>query len=521
MASVDWSLRSTVVPGPTLESPHVEITLREGADEVVLTGTLLDAEGLPLVTSQFSATCTYKNGMTSQSARTDASGRFRVALRSPAGQQVVPSFDTKVGNMADPQACELPPRLLTKRRNDLGEVRLARHSILVAGKVVMEAGGEPTQVQIQVERQKDGRWQQEWNLFPEWGKAGEFSMRSGIAKGTPIRLSVQTNTFLPVAPIECAAGDTGLEIKLRTGGSARATFLVDDTVPLERLTLRFRSMDPAKKPDSHAEAMERMRHFSGQQVAKEGRLQRDWQGLEPGRYRLQALCAGVAQPIVAIDDVEIADGPCADPRLVDIELRGRVRAFEIRATASDGTPIASRDAFVVIRSSGDDWCGFHLAAGFVRIAAPAAVDLIVLANGHKAAFVNGVFDPRTITLEAATEAHLAFVLPSPLPEGAQLRLRLKPALELPRRARMQLDNGRGMQVESFFVEEALVDASGKAVVPVRFPGSHTIEVTVSFGKRAASIRDIEPPTITLPATGELTVRIGQKGLDRALEVARR
>jgi hypothetical protein len=251
-------------------------------------------------------------------------------------------------------------------------------------------------------------------------------------------------------------------------------------------------------------------------------VQREWKGLKPGRYRLQALCAGVAEPIVAIDAVEITDGPCADPRLVDIDLRGRVRSFEIRATASDGAPIASRDAFVVIRSSGDDWNGFQLGAGFVKIAAPAAVDLIVVAKGHKTAFVNGVFDARTIALEAAPEAHLALVLPSPLPEGATLTLRLKPTLELPRRARMQLDNGSGMQAENFFVEEAIVDAAGKATVPVRFPGPYTIEAGLSAGRRGGiPIRDFEPSTITLPAAGEVVVKVGQKGLDRALEAGRR
>ena len=523
LANVGWGLRSAVVPGPTLESRYVELTVREGADDVVLTGTLLDADERPFATSQYSVACKYKNGTSGQGGRTDASGRFRLAVpRLPTGQQIAVSFDTIVAHTADRQACELPPRLLTKGRNDLGEVRLARHSLLVEGKVVMADGSEPVPIQIQVERKDASRWQQEWNLHPEWGKAGAFTMRSSMQKGTPIRLVVQSDSFLPVAPIECAAGDTGIEIKLAKGGSARATFLVDATLPLERLTFRFRRPDAPPDPTGRAEMMERMRHFPGQVQAKDGRLQRDWQGLEPGRYRLQALCAGVAEPIVAIDAIEIADGPCTDPRLVDIELRGRVRAFEIRATASDGSPIASRDAFVVIRSSGDDWCGFSLAPGFVKLAAPVAVDLIVLAKGHKVAFVNGVLDARTIALEAATEAQLALALPSPLPEGAQLQLRLKPTLELPRRARMQLDNGSGMGAENFFVEEATVDAAGKATVPVRFPGAYTVEATLSSGRRGGiPIRDFEPRTITLPATGEVAVRVGQKGLDRALEVARR
>ncbi|HEU4417645.1 MAG TPA: hypothetical protein VFT55_01830, partial [Planctomycetota bacterium] len=499
-ANVGWGLRSAVVPGPTLESRYVELTVREGADDVVLTGTLLDADDRPFATSPYSVACKYKNGTSGQGGRTDASGRFRLAVpRLPTGQQIAVSFDTIAAPTADRQACELPPRLLTKGSNDLGEVRLTRHLLLVEGKVVMADGGEPVQVQFQIERKDADRWQQEWNLWPEWGKAGEFKVRSGIQKGTPIRLVVQSDSFLPVPPIECAAGDTGLEIKLAKGGSARATFLVDATLPLERLTLRFRRADAPPDPTGRAEMMERMRHFPGQAQAKDGRLQRDWQGLEPGRYRLQAMCAGVAEPIVAIDAVEIGDGPCTDPRLVDIDLRGRVRTFEIRATASDGTAVASQDAFVVIRSSGADWSGFNLASGVAKIATPAAVDLIVLAKGHKAALVSGVFDARTIALEAATEAHIALVLPSPLPEGAGLRLRLRPTLELPRRARMQLDNGRGMGAENFFIEEATVDAAGKATVLVRFPGPYTVEPALSFGERTVTIGDSEPRKITLPA----------------------
>jgi hypothetical protein len=38
---------------------------------------------------------------------------------------------------------------------------------------------------------------------------------------------------------------------------------------------------------------------------------------------------------------------------------------------------------------------------------------------------------------------------------------------------------------------------------------------------AASVRDFEPNKITLPATGDVVVRIGQKGLDRALESSRK
>jgi hypothetical protein len=50
----------------------------------------------------------------------------------------------------------------------------------------------------------------------------------------------------------------------------------------------------------------------------------------------------------------------------------------------------------------------------------------------------------------------------------------------------------------------------------------SIEATLSFGQRGGTyIRDFEPHMITLPGTGEVAVKIGQKGFDRALESARR
>jgi len=125
IAYVGHSLR-TVAQGPTLANRYVDVVVSEGADDVVLTGTLIDGEGMPLASSQCTATCKYKSVRGGQRGRTDASGRFRLAVAGlPTGQEITVSF-TKVVSGAAPQACELPPRLLTKGRNDLGEVRLAR-----------------------------------------------------------------------------------------------------------------------------------------------------------------------------------------------------------------------------------------------------------------------------------------------------------------------------------------------------------------------------------------------------------
>ncbi|MFY9345910.1 MAG: hypothetical protein WAT39_25685 [Planctomycetota bacterium] len=175
----------------------------------------------------------------------------------------------------------------------------------------------------------------------------------------------------------------------------------------------------------------------------------------------------------------------------------------------------------MVRSAGDEWSGFHLGSGVVTLGAPGPIDVIVQAPRHRTAFVAGVFDARTIALEAAADARIAIELPSPLPEGATLRCRLTPAIEVPRRAHLQLDNGRGMTASTFFVEEVALDAEGRGTLPVRFPGSYTVEVSVSSGRESRPLGALEPPTIVLPGRGETVVKVPAKALERVLEARRR
>jgi hypothetical protein len=419
-------------------------------------------------------------------------------------------------------AVELPPRELPAGRHELGELVVRAHGVLVQGKVVGDGTAEQRQVQLLVERKVGDDWAQEFNVHPQWGEDASFTMRSSIAKGTPIRLVVHANGFLPVAPHECSAGDTGIELALQRGGEVEATFLVDADVPLDRMGYRLRRTDPGSK-DAGDGRQDRTTMFQRHGQAKDGRLQRQWSGLQSGRYCLQVVCAGITEPIVAIDAITVAGGLCADPRLVDIDLRGRVRTIEVRATGADGAPIVSAESFVVIRSAGDEWSGFHLGAGVARLATPATVDLVVLAKGHKAAFVDGVAESRTIALEAAGEVRLVCQFPSPLPEGVQFKVLLRPKLAVTRQGRLLLENGGAMPLERLFADDAIVDGEGRCVLPLRFPGVCGVEGQVLAGARNSGIyvRDFEPKEITLPAPAEVVVRVGQKGLDQALEPSRR
>jgi hypothetical protein len=242
------------------------------------------------------------------------------------------------------------------------------------------------------------------------------------------------------------------------------------------------------KADRVPEIMER-----GDELAhnvEPGRVRCAWPSLHPGTYRLEVSCEGVATAIVTIDDILIGEGECSDGRLALIDLRGRVRSLQIRATAADGTAIVSSDAFVLIRGDSERWYGFHLGLGVVTLAVPQEVDLMVIARHHKTAFVNCVADSRTIALEAAAKTSVVVRLPAPMPEGTILRLDVMPAFDLPKQAQLQLDNGRGMQLADFFSDTVDVDANGRATIEVRYPGTYSIGGSIGFARDAHDCADV-------------------------------
>lgn len=510
---------TVTVEGPTLANPSVEVSLRESRDDVIVTGTLLQPDRAPFAMGSLQITFRADGSMGTRTARTDAQGRMRCNLSSYAkGEQGKLSLATSESagesNSADGVAVEMPPRALHAGLNDLGELQLAPVAILVAGRLRCDDGITATQVQFDVQRMQGQQWQQEWNLRPKW-LDGTFSLRAGIPAGEPLRLVVRDGAYLPVEPIECKAGDTDVEIHLRAAGVATATFLVDDRTPLNLLSACLEPEIASKDDDGRQDWQREMRsRFDA--AAEDGHTGKVWPGLVPGRYRLTVACQGSGEPFVTIDAIEITAGPCTDPRLRDIDLRGRARSLAIRATGRDGGEVVDGDAFVLVMGKGQLWNGYNLRTGTATIAATGSVDVMVLAKGYEMARVVGVSSSCAVPLQSAQTASLSLALPSPLPEGVQVRLRLRPRLDLPKRVQVTLDTGRGMGLESLFVEEFLLDAVGAVEVPVRWPGEYTAQVMLVRGERkVASLRRVASNTFTLPAT--VVLRVSQQDYDEALE----
>lgn len=157
----------------------------------------------------------------------------------------------------------------------------------------------------------------------------------------------------------------------------------------------------------------------------------------------------------------------------------------------------------------------------MELAAPALVDLIVVTPGCQTAFVNGARDSRTIVMEAAARQLVRCELPGRLPEGVALRLSASSRMDLPPRAPLQLDTGRGMGLESFFAQEVQFGGSGDASVAITVPGECRLSVSLRVGDTAYALRGTQLTFATLPTNGELVIRAPDAEWRRVLSAAKK
>lgn len=471
--------------GPTLARPTVEVALQRSADAATFVGRMLGPDGAPLAARVLMFGYRCANGMGITETRTDAEGRFRwYAGTYPVGKAATIAVATSQGERTNPMAVELSEPHVVKGDNDLGDVQLEPHRTLLAGRLVRAEGVDVAQVQLEVERRRGDRWDNHYQWRPEWQPDGTFAVRGVAPEGEPLRLVVREGKYLPVEPIECAVGSTGIEIKLASAAAATAVFLVDAGTPVEKLMVRFRRTQPPEAGDYqsrwHAELRERVDAMSAR-LDPSNRLRRSWTGLTPGAYRLSVHCAGVAEPAALIDDIRVGAEPCADPRLQAVDLRGKLRRFQVRATGADGQPIVDPEAFVVLYDAEGESQGYHLGRGVVDLITTTAIDLRVWAPGHVLTLAPAVAEDLTIALPRAAEVRLGVALPAALPEGVELRLRLVPQLGLSRRAHITLDNGRGMNLDNLLVEHVAIGADGAGTLRVRCPGEYVVEPSLARG----------------------------------------
>jgi hypothetical protein len=175
-------------------------------------------------------------------------------------------------------------------------------------------------------------------------------------------------------------------------GSLRGSAVLDEEWMATRVIVRARPSGGGR--DAHA--------F----VSWPGRF--ELRGLLPGRYDISfEMADDFGEPILVVGGVDVAaDQATRDPRLRDVDLRGRARVITLRVRRDDGMPV--RSLRFALRASGEaEWRVRGTTAGDTLEIATASrrIDVELGAKGTRTTILANVIADREVVLalEAARE----------------------------------------------------------------------------------------------------------------------
>ena len=205
-------------------------------------------------------------------------------------------------------------------------------------------------------------------------------------------------------------------MQLERSVAIEATFLVDADTPWRALR-----MELSRAGDAVGGLAQRV------EPTTDGRARAQWSQLPLGRYQLRVHASADSVPLVDIDGIELhGDGEPADPRLRDIDLRGRATRCVLRFVDESGHRIEAHR--VQIRCI-DRASAFEVSLGRdgFEIALRGPIDLAIASPGFKSRELRAVSGSMEVRLEPASRyrLHCAALLPAP----TELRALIRPVDE--------------------------------------------------------------------------------------------
>lgn len=493
--------RPQIGKGPTRAQPDLEVPLRVDAGLISLAGRVVDAAGEPLAEEQLRIELRHDRGSHSAVAQPDAEGRFRAPFPGMEEGTVV---DLKL-RIYRPSAPDLVHRRigfgpLRAGVHDLGDCRLEVPPVLLSGALVL---GEGLSIQhppyLQIQEKERRRWQTRHDLAVVWSEGHRFTFHGGTKDGSELRLVVPPGAWKVVAPIPFAAGRKDLQVPLSGAGKLQVRFLVDDPSSAERCTLRLEGRRPSPELSFAQRMQQSMRDRYRLRADGDAALKAVWEGLEPDTYRLRLELQGAAQPLVDIPDIVVRAGDNQDPRLRDIDLRGRIRKISVQVLDDQGKPLQDEDARVIVADAeGQNWYGLKLHAGRCELPISGPTQLRVLASGYRLAEVKGVQGDRQIQLEAAPRIRVRVRWPFALPAGVTPSLQLAPILEdAERRIRFHPNSSRSGGLGNYLKRVTELDAEGRGVLQPAVPGTYRVYLALDPRGRGRYSDCLEPGRLEL------------------------
>ncbi len=416
-------------PGPGQAGECARIHLRPERAPTWLTGRILDAGGQPVATTAivFLLRVSYPGDMDGDldTITTDTEGRFRYGLELP----VLPAGATRTLSvtLADEGAGgdritgaprvevelarEYPPG-----EQDLGDLVLVPPPLLAAGTVVGPDGQPGVGADVVLERlveAGDGQstwWAPDWRFAATTDASGAFTLygEPRVPAGSSLQVMARARGHKEAAA-SFTPGQTGITITLEAAGQLRGSVLVDEGIRAAALTALFTIPGEDGRTISHQAA------WNGREFS--------WTELDVGTGTVEIRADDTREPLYEVEGVTVVPGrENRDPRLQDIDLRGRLRQVHLEFVDERGRRVAP-----VFLQSLDPRRFFWKYARDGEIDLLLTEDpppLVATAEGYMQERITGLAGDRQVVLRQG--ARLEFVLDNPptLPVGWSLALGL-------------------------------------------------------------------------------------------------
>jgi hypothetical protein len=252
--------------------------------------------------------------------------------------------------------------------------------------------------------------------------------------------------------VDVLVGTTAVVLRLWSAGSVEGRLLADEGVWLDELRVQLRPAGD-ENPDHFDRSL-------GGQADVDGSFA--LRAVAPGRYDLVVRSRRSSQELASVEGLSVpAGGPCVDPRLAAIDLRGRLCAFTLelvppRAGASVSGVVVARPTGAEAGDEQEETRYFQGERVPFATSAP-ALDLEILAQGFRRVRLEAVRADARVELE----------------EGLLVRLRLPAEVELPKPPRY-LKAFLGSEEEFWslgHMQDAVFGENRELVLRVAEPGS--------------------------------------------------
>ena len=376
--TLSWFRSSTTqvsVTAPERAGETKRVELRVPAEAPVLTGRFVSLDGAVL-RDEIELQIEGPGEGGNLRVVTDASGVFRV-VSSVLRAGTTPNIQAGANGHEDPPRRligEVPlTRPLTGGVNDLGDIALAPAPELVRGRVEWSDGSPVLETLLHVsrERRRDN-WSMDATIRIDLAEDGSF-VAWGLADQRRCRIHASVRELaVDVEPIEFVPGARDVVIRLERGATVEANFLVDDDTPWRSFQFTLARTTPSTTPAQHRITNPDKR-----------RLRSKWSMVAAGSYRVLVEMPGTANPLLAIDGLEVVAGrACDDPRLRDIDLRGLAQRCVLEIFGPDDQPIAEPAPTIRPAPGTRSLSSSSLGPGRFEIPLTAPIDVIIEAQGY-------------------------------------------------------------------------------------------------------------------------------------------